>query len=502
MQDRLFRSPVAWRSLVFLVSMSLTFISASAKGEDGPVLRAGVAEVDITPPLKFPVCGYYHERLATGTIDPLKAKALVFEQEAGGKSIRAALVVCDITGIAADLTAEVRRRAAERTGIPAEHIQLSATHSHTGPDYTRHLYEYLADPGKKGADGDAPYAEKLISGIVAAIEQAKQAARPATVEAGSGQQQVPVAFNRRFVMKDGSVQTWRSLENPNVIRAAGPIDPEIGLVSVKTASGSLAAVLSNFALHLDTVSGTQWSADYPYFIEQAVRKAKGDNVVSIFGTGTCGDINHVNPSSKDRNKTSFIGGELGQTIVGALPALKPIAKPRLRVGSQIVELPLREVSPAETKESAAKLAAIQGGMKLDFLEQVAAYRNVMLDELHRKPPTVNSPKFINWGMTHQWAGVGANLPVQVHVICVGDDLAIVTLPGEVFVDLGLALKRNSPFKTTLVIELSNCQETLYIPTRAAYAGGSYEVTNSALKPGGGEMLVEAALELLRKAAAE
>ncbi len=74
------------------------------------------------------------------------------------------------------------------------------------------------------------------------------------------------------------------------------------------------------------------------------------------------------------------------------------------------------------------------------------------------------------------------------------------LPGEVFVDLGLAIKRHSPFRTTLVVELSNCVETIYIPTRAAYAGGSYEVTNSNLQPGSGEMLVEAALKLLRESA--
>ena len=85
-------------------------------------------------------------------------------------------------------------------------------------------------------------------------------------------------------------------------------------------------------------------------------------------------------------------------------------------------------------------------------------------------------------------------------ICVVIDVAIVCLPGEVFVELGLAIKQGSPFRQTLVIELSNSVETIYVPTRAAYAGGSYEVTNSALQPGAGEMLVETALGLLREAA--
>ena len=96
---------------------------------------------------------------------------------------------------------------------------------------------------------------------------------------------------------------------------------------------------------------------------------------------------------------------------------------------------------------------------------------------------------ISWGLSHAWAGVGESLPVDVQTICLGEEVAIVCLPGEVFVELGLAIKQASPFPTTLIVELCNCVETAYIPTRAAYAGGSYEVTNSTLQPGGGEMLV-------------
>jgi len=75
------------------------------------------------------------------------------------------------------------------------------------------------------------------------------------------------------------------------------------------------------------------------------------------------------------------------------------------------------------------------------------------------------------------------------VLGLGDEVGIVCLPGEVFVDLGLAIKRASPFKTTLVVELCNSVETMYVPTRAACAGGGYEVLNSAVEPGSGEILV-------------
>jgi hypothetical protein len=107
---------------------------------------------------------------------------------------------------------------------------------------------------------------------------------------------------------------------------------------------------------------------------------------------------------------------------------------------------------------------------------------------------------MTWGLSRTWAGIGDTLPTEVTVVALGRDLAIVFLPGEVFVELGLAIKQASPFRTTMIVELSNCVETIYIPHRAAYASGSYEVTNSSTQPGSGEMLVEAAISLLREAA--
>jgi neutral ceramidase len=85
--------------------------------------------------------------------------------------------------------------------------------------------------------------------------------------------------------------------------------------------------------------------------------------------------------------------------------------------------------------------------------------------------------------------------MEVQVFRLNSDVAIVTLPGEVFVDLGIAIKTASPFKTTLVIELAN-DGPGYFPTRRAFVEGSYETVNSRVKPGGGEMLVETAIELL------
>ena len=461
----------------------------------GNSLQVGIAESDITPPVGFPMAGYYHERLAEGSSDPLKARAIVFRD---GQT-QAALVVCDLIGIATDLSQAIRKRASEKTGIPAANIVISATHSHTAPDYMKELYLNLG--GERQDPLRSAYIEKLINGPVEAIVKAQAAAKPAVLAAGFTTQQSPVSFNRRFVMRDGSVRTWMNLGNPEVVRAAGPIDPQIGLLSVKDEAGKSLGILSNFALHLDTVGGVKWSADYPYFIEQTLRKSVGPEVISVFGTGCCGDINHVDPRRPERNKADFIGNSLGDSIQKQLAQLPRLERTNLVVKSRSVRLPLQDATQDEVVASIKILQAAGRKEKVEFLDHVTAYKKLMLDQFRHREPYAKTAEHITWGLSRALAGVGETLPVEVTVMTLGSDVAIVFLPGEVFVDLGLAIKQGSPFRTTLVMELSNCVETIYIPTRAAYAGGSYEVTNSATQPGSGELLVETALSLLREAAA-
>ncbi len=486
---------------MLLTCCLMSFLGHSRADEptlpDSGGFRVGVSEGDITPPIGFPMAGYYHERLAQGVLDPLKAKAIVFRK--GQTS--AALVVCDLIGVATDLSKEIRRRASAKTGIPIGHIVVAATHSHTAPDYTRELWLFLG--GVRENPSRSEYIEKLISAPVEAIAKAYAIAEPATLACGTTPQRKPVAFNRRFVMQDGSVKTWMKLDSPGVVKSAGPVDPEIGLALFRSISQDRPiGIVSNFALHLDTVGGTKWSADYPFFIEKSLQEKMGEDMISLFATGCCGDINHVDPSTPQRHSADWIGAAIGDSILTGLESLTPSKDPSIFAKSLLVHLPLRDVSKEEVASSSEVVAAAKRKEKVEFLEHVDSYKNLVIDQFRRKQPFGKSTDLMTWGLSRSLAGVGPELPVEVTVMTMGRDLAIVCLPGEVFVELGLAIKQASPFRTTLVVELSNAVETIYIPHRAAYAGGSYEVTNSALRAGGGEILVEAALKLLRQAAAE
>lgn len=473
--------------------VNLSFVLAAANADDLP-LNVGIAEKDITPPVGYPLAGYFHERLAEGQLDPLKAKAMVIRQ--GSQSF--AVAFCDLTGIATDLTHAVRLEITQRSDIKPEQIVLCATHSHTAPDYYRDLFLHLSE---KVAVPSTDYPAHLIEQISQCILDADRNCRPVEVKIGSADQQAPVSFNRRFVMRDGSVKTWQKLANPQVIRAAGPIDSVLSFCSFQSHStGEPIGVLSNFALHLDTVGGNRWSADFPYFIEQTLSRTLGKSAHSLFGLGCCGDINHVDPSQSRRNKTEFIGRELGQTLLDNLASASSLEIPRLGHQHDVVALPLRPVTLPQAARSRELMMAAKEGLDVEFFELVRAYKTVVLAQFQNKNYELLKNTAASWGLSHQLSGCGNALPVEVHSICLGPDFALVFLPGEVFVELGLAIKQASPFKQTIVIELANSVETAYLPTQAAFAGGSYEVTNSTTQPGSGEKLVEQALKQLGKLA--
>ncbi len=277
-------------------------------------------------------------------------------------------------------------------------------------------------------------------------------------------------------MKNGVVQFNPGKLNPNIVRPAGPIDPDVGLVRLLSGDKDL-ALLTVFAMHLDTVGGTEYSADYPFYLDRNLRPALGSDGVSLFGTGTCGDINHIDVATKAPQKgqeeAARLGKTLAETVRAALPKLRDARTPRLAVRQAVVNAPLQKYDADAIAQARKDMAKI-GKRELPFLKEVEACKIVSLQLLPRE-----------------------TLPMEVQVFRLSDDVAVVGLPGEIFVELGLAIKKASPFPVTLVIELCN-DAPGYVPTVKAFKEGSYETVNSRVQPGGGEKLVEAATRLLKE----
>jgi hypothetical protein len=275
-------------------------------------------------------------------------------------------------------------------------------------------------------------------------------------------------------MKDGTVRFNPGVLNPEIVRAAGPIDPDVGILLIRPPGGGRpVAGLTVFALHLDTVGGTEYSADYPFFLQETLRQEFGPGFVSVVGAGTCGDINHIDVTRRQGPRTEAIGRALARTVLDQAPTLEPLKEPDLKVARAVIDVPLQRYGPEEVKAARETLDAFDPA-KTPFLETVKAVKILDLAE--------NYP--------------GGTESLEVQAFRLGPGLAVVTMPGEVFVEHGLAVKRGSPFPTTFVVELANANPA-YVPTRKAFDEGSYEVVNSRVAPGGGERLVEAALGLLK-----
>lgn len=461
--------------ILIAVLASMTLADRAAAQERTPPIEVGLAARDITPPVPYRMGGYFTERLSTGVKDPLLAKAMVVRQ--GGRG--AALVFCDLVAIDADVSRRARQLVEQLAGIPSERVVVAATHAHTGPLYAGalrdHFHERAIEQHGHDPHETADYPGTLARRIARAVVDAAESARPAQLVVGSAHQE-GLSYNRRFVMEDGSVRFNPGVNNPNIVEPAGPIDPEVNFLLVRDRvlqegqTGQPRGSLTVFPLHLDTVGGTEYSADYPLYLQRRLRERFGPGFLSLFGAGTCGDINHINVQSERRLQTELIGNTLGETIVNAFDGFRPVEVPGLAFRRAVVDAPRQRYSEAERAEAREMMQRVADG-SVPFLDRVRAYKIVDLQRF------------------------GDTIPLEVQAIRLGDDTAVVALPGEVFVELGLAIKDASPFEHTFVIELAN-RNVAYIPTERAFEEGSYEVVNSRVAKGAGEMLVEQAGELL------
>lgn len=417
------------------------------------------------------MAGYYSTRLATGTHDDLHAKALVLES-AGTQT---ALVACDLISLPPFVIEETRRIATAKTGIPAANIMINATHSHTGP-------LMMGGGARDDAYGGSlpaarQYLKDLPGKIAESIVLAAANLEPATVSVGKGHED-SISFNRRFFMKDGTVGWNPGKLNPDIVRTAGPIDPDVFVAYFESTKGTALATYVNFALHLDTVGGMEVSADYPATTASILGRVKGGDMLTLFTNGACGNINHIDVTTKRPQKgheeATRIGTELAGEVIKTYTRLQPVSDLKLRVGSRTLQLQPADLKEGDIEKANVIVADIDSGKKVKFLDTVFAFK--VLDTADRK---------------------GKPLDAEVQVIALGNDLAWVALPGEIFTELGMAIKKASPFKATIVAELGHGPVT-YFPNEAAAPQGNYEVVTSRVAVGSGERLVEAAKELLKE----
>ncbi len=422
------------------------------------LLKVGYAETDITPDIGMEQPGGYGKVYHQSFHDPCKVRAAVFDD--GSK--RVALVGTDTLMIPRHLVLTVRKAIEHETGIAGKAILIGASHSHSsGPigmvqpgdyDHASELVRKLAYEQSSAADpGFLKYVEKQI---ISAVLQANGHRRALACGVGSGYEK-EAAFNRRFRMTNGQTHTHPRQGNPNIIRPAGPTDPEVGVIGTFDENSNLVGCIVNYACHATTSPGGI-SANWIYYLEKTIRGVFGNDVVVIFLAGANGDITQVNNLSpyanpKPEEWARLVGARVGAETVKVLVSMHTGAMGPVNSAIELLKISRRAPSLEHLNKSIELVK--RGSENVNQTEWIFAKEIVMLNALITKTPEVDT---------------------EVQAIQIGP-VVFVSNPAEYFVEYGLNIKKHSKFPYTYPVELANgCVG--YVPTEEALSktGGGYE----------------------------
>lgn len=428
-------------------------------------LRVGFGVADITPAPGSEIPGFMEKKVGTHVSDPLYVVAAVFES---GPQ-RVAVIGIDSLCIMESTVREARTRIEKETGIPAARVLVGASHTHTG------------GPIRPALDGtvDQAYLKLVLDGLAGSVARAWQNRADAEIAITTGD--APgLAFNRRFLMRDGREATHPgkpgTKHHGDIVRPAGPVDHRVGVLAVRRPGGELMGVLVNFGCHNTVMSDEGFSADYVGVLRRSLTKEHGPQFKTLFLLGPCGDITQIDNMSPANQGGAEYCDRFGTRLAEAVDA-------SLKNATWMNELPI---------------ACIQAQVSIPIRPEPDVQRE--------KPPfgLGSGPEAFfdrERQLVAQERAKNPNVSCEVQAIRLGP-LGIVTNGSELFCDYGLRIKECSPFKTTWVSTLTN-QWLGYVPTANGFAAGGYEPRTrrgSKLSFDAGQRLVEASLAALSRVA--
>ena len=419
--------------------------------------RAGAATANITPPLGQRIIGGWSPIPATHVHDELHARCLVLDD---GRT-RVALVVCDNLGVAREVFDQAREWIGKETDLPPDNVLMCSTHTHsatpargTAPLGGETLFEYQRFLARRIADG---------------LRRAMNHLEPARIGWGSASAPEHVN-NRRWFMKPGP-----ELANPfggmdkvrmnpprghkNLVEPAGPTDPEVAFISVRSTGGRPIALLANYSLHyVGGVRRGDVSADYfGIFADRVQQLLKADRqdppFVGIMTNGTSGDVNNINftartPRRKPYEQMTLVARDVAAKVVEA--ERKVTYHDWVPLGVRGKDLTLRTRKPDASLLAWARAVQKRGedAKPRHRREEIYARRTIAMS---KSPDEVAIP---------------------LQAVRIGE-LGVVAIPFEVFAEIGLEIKQRTPFKRSFTISFGNGSYG-YLPTPEQHKLGGYE----------------------------
>ncbi len=431
--------------LLSLVLLLLLLFIAVVGDSNAAEFKAAVARADITPPLNYLMWGYSDRKGGAASVfDPLYARILVLDDG----SNRVALVTLDLgRTFGPPFMDSLRGTVKKSAGV--QQVFFMASHTHSGP---------VIDD--KYPEGKVPQWENEAQDkITKAIEEASRRLVPARIGVGYGE--TLIGHNRRYLQPDGSVKMlWRNATKS----PTHPVDPTLGVIRVDQTSGKPMAILVNYACH-PVVFGQdhlRYSADYPGAMAAYVEAHFEKALICFFLQGGAGDINPYfdkTPLAEDAERLMKETGEqLGKEVVSVAREITTLApeKPSLKWSLDMMNFDLRwdasQVIPALEK-------------RVD--ERVAGY--------YRR--SLVSP-----------------IPCPVMTLLINDQLALMGMPGEPFVEFAIDFRSRAPVPDAFFLGYANGYYGYFPTIRAAVEGGyGANSLTTRTEPGAGEAMVNHSL---------
>jgi neutral ceramidase len=478
---------------ILRLSLASCFAVAVCAAAQPRVFKAGAATTNITPFLGDGIVGGWSTPPATHIHDELHARCLVLDDG----TTKLGFVIIDSVSVNREVLEEAKRQIAAATGLKRENLMMSATHTHSATS-ARGATAFAAPSSMSDTNGPAAklddYQTFLARRIADGVRRALNNLEPARIGWGAGQ--VPGhQFNRRWLLKDDKTLgnpfggQDRAVMNPgnrpDLLKPAGPTNPEVYFISVESTAGRPIALLANYWLHyVGGVGETAISADYFGVFCDRIQQLLGADrqeppFVGMLSNGPCGDVNNINfaaPREKHApyEKMRIVAHDVAQEVMRVRKTIQHHEWVELKAAAGELTLKMRHPTP----ELVARAKQI--------LARPATAASVLSKEVIYADRTMAATK---WPET-------LSIPLQAFRI---GEVGISAIPFEVFTETGLELKARSPIKHHFTIELANGGYG-YLPTPEQHKLGGYEtwLGTNRVEEEASTKIVTKLLELLEK----
>ena len=431
--------------------------------------KAGFARVDITPPLGTQIAGYFTPRISDGILDPLYVNAVAV----GNGSDTVIMISVDFIGISYKYCTDIRNYISERIGIPANNIILAALHQHTSP--------CVSDLPPPFSSIDSVFYNVFKRKCADAAKIAVDDMSDATLGTASAETDEPIAFVRRYLLDDGTVDTNPSKENClHLVRRCAEADNTVRLLRF-TREGKNDIAIVNFSTHPDVIGGTKFSADWCGFVRKYV-ESDLIGVSCAFFTGTQGDSNHIDyflpkeERGRGYEHSKFMGRTVANTVVSLWDKTDTHTDDTVSAKFKIIYSKTNDAG-AEKYEECKRFIDDANAGKID------------------PPPHITELAYASRVINLRTAPIFKPIPLTVFKL---GDVVFVGFGGEAFTEYGKAARACAPDKFVVCAVCSNGYEG-YFPTKKAFSEGGYEASSSMFSPTLEQEIVAALDDMINKA---